>query len=76
MSVCRKLSQQGSVILFLVTLLKGSVQETAKIAEKILLKLLEIDEENISRAAKSGWYKPLIDCIIQGKRIYPFQRLC
>ena len=70
-SVCRKLSQKSKAILFLVTLLKGSVQETAEIAEKILLKLLEIDEENISRAAASGWYKPLIDCIVQGKRIYP-----
>lgn len=65
-SVCRKLSQQCSAIVFLVILLKGSVEESAEIAEKILLKLLEIDEENISRAAKAGWYKPLIDCIVQG----------
>lgn len=69
MSVCRKLSQQCSAIVFLVILLKGSVEESAEIAEKILLKLLEIDEENISRAAKAGWYKPLIDCIVQGKRM-------
>ncbi|EXB44184.1 Putative U-box domain-containing protein 42 [Morus notabilis] len=65
-SVCRKLSQQTSAIVFLVILLKGSVEESAEIAEKILLKLLEIDEENISRAAKAGWYKPLIDCIVHG----------
>ncbi|PON40172.1 Coatomer beta subunit [Parasponia andersonii] len=65
-SACKKLSQKSNAILFLVTLLKASVQETAEIAEKILLKLLEIDEENISRAAKSGWYKPLIDSIVQG----------
>lgn len=45
------------------------MEESAEIAEKILLKLLEIDEENISRAAKAGWYKPLIDCIVQGKRM-------
>lgn len=47
------------------------MEESAEIAEKILLKLLEIDEENISRAAKAGWYKPLIDCIVQGKRNCP-----
>ncbi|KAJ4847106.1 hypothetical protein Tsubulata_040640 [Turnera subulata] len=65
-SVCRKLSQQCSAILFLVTLLKGPVRESAVYAEKILNKLVEIDEENISRAAKSSWYKPLIDRIVQG----------
>ena len=69
-SVCRKLSQQSSAILFLVTLLKGPLMESADTAEKIMMKLFEIDEENISRAAKSGWYKPLIDRIIHGKWIY------
>lgn len=65
-SVCRKLSQQCSGILFLVTLLKGPVRESAEYAEKILNKLFDIDEETIPRAAKSGWYKPLIDRITQG----------
>ncbi|XP_030507588.2 U-box domain-containing protein 44 [Cannabis sativa] len=65
-SVCRKLSQKSNAILFLVTLLKGSVQETAEIAESIMLKLLDIDEETIHRAAKASWYKPLIDCIVKG----------
>ncbi|KAK4586255.1 hypothetical protein RGQ29_023438 [Quercus rubra] len=65
-SVCRKLSQQCSAILFLVTLLKGPVRESAEIAERILMNLFEINEENISRAAKAGWYKPLIDRMIQG----------
>lgn len=65
-SVCRKFSQQCSAILFLVTLLKGPLRESAETAEKILIKLFEIDEENISRAARFGWYKPLIDRIIQG----------
>ncbi|XP_042967543.1 U-box domain-containing protein 12-like isoform X2 [Carya illinoinensis] len=64
-SVCRKLSQQCSAIIFLVTLLKGLQRESAQTAEKILMKLFEIDEENISRAAKAGWYKPLIDRIVQ-----------
>ncbi|KAG2722197.1 hypothetical protein I3760_02G118100 [Carya illinoinensis] len=67
-SVCRKLSQQCSAIIFLVTLLKGLQRESAQTAEKILMKLFEIDEENISRAAKAGWYKPLIDRIVQGPR--------
>ncbi|GAV57383.1 U-box domain-containing protein [Cephalotus follicularis] len=65
-SVCRKLSQQCSVIIFLVTLLKGPMKESAEYAEKILNKLFDVDEENISSAAKSGWYKPLIDRIVQG----------
>ncbi|KAB2625500.1 U-box domain-containing protein 43-like [Pyrus ussuriensis x Pyrus communis] len=44
-SVCRKLSEQCSTILFLVyTLLKGNVRESAEIAEKILLNLFDIDE--------------------------------
>lgn len=65
-SACRKLSQQCSAILFLVTLLKGPVRESAEYAEKILLELFDIDEESICKAARSGWYKPLVDRIIQG----------
>ncbi|KAF2301519.1 hypothetical protein GH714_025411 [Hevea brasiliensis] len=65
-SVCRKLSQQSSAILFLVTLLTSPVRESSVYAEKILNKLFEVDEENIPRAAKSGWYKPLVDRIVQG----------
>uniref|UniRef100_A0A5B7BY18 RING-type E3 ubiquitin transferase n=1 Tax=Davidia involucrata TaxID=16924 RepID=A0A5B7BY18_DAVIN len=65
-SVCRKFSQQCSAILFLVTLLNGSVRDSADKAKEILLKLCDEDEENIIRAAKAGWYKPLIDQIIQG----------
>lgn len=67
-SVCRKLSQQCSAILFLVTLLNSPVTESAVYAEKILNKLFEVDEENIPRAAKSGWYKPLVDRIVQGQK--------
>lgn len=73
-SVCKKFSQQCSSTIFLVTLLKGPVKESAEIAERILMKLFDIDEENISRAAKSGWYKPLIDHIVQGNRIHFFRR--
>lgn len=64
--ICKKLSQTGSVILFLVTLLKGPVRESAEKAEKILMKLCDEDEENIYRAARADWYKPLIDHIVQG----------
>lgn len=67
LSTCGKLSQQHSAILFLVTLLRGSVTESAEYAERILTKLFEVDEENISRAARAGWYKPLVTCIVQGQ---------
>lgn len=70
-SVCRKLSHQhSSAILFLVTLLKGPIRESAEIAERILMKLFEINEETISCAAKAGWYKPLIDRIVEGSKIH------
>ncbi|RVW55602.1 U-box domain-containing protein 43 [Vitis vinifera] len=69
-SVCRKLSQTCSAILFLVTLLKGPVKESAEKAEKILMKLCDEDEENISRAARADWYKPLIDRIIRDGLCY------
>lgn len=65
-SACEKLSQQCSAILFLVTLLRGPEAESAEYAKKILDKLLDVDEENISRAARSGWYNPLVDRIVQG----------
>ncbi|CAJ2673825.1 unnamed protein product [Trifolium pratense] len=41
------------------------VSDSTRIAEKILMELFEIDEENVSCAAKFGWYKELVDCIIQ-----------
>lgn len=70
MSVCRKLSQQSGAILFLVKLLKGPSRESSEISKTILLKLFDIDEENIVYAARSGWYRPLIDCIVHGKNIH------
>lgn len=69
LSTCRKLSQQHGAILFLVTLLSSSVTESAEYAERILTKLFEVDEENISRAAHAGWYKPLVACIVQGQNL-------
>ncbi|KAK6929881.1 U-box domain [Dillenia turbinata] len=69
MSVCRRISQQSSSIHFLVTLLKGTEREAAEKAEAILLKLCDEDEKNISASAKEDWFKPLINCILQGAEL-------
>ncbi|XP_061365602.1 U-box domain-containing protein 44-like [Gastrolobium bilobum] len=63
---CKKLSEHPRAILYLVTLRKGPANDSAGVAEKILMELFEIEEENISGAAKFGWYKPLVDRMIQG----------
>ncbi|KAK7393739.1 hypothetical protein VNO78_22303 [Psophocarpus tetragonolobus] len=66
-SFCKKLSEHPSAVSYLVILIKGPVSDLAGVSEKILMELSKIDEENISAAAaKFGWYKPLIDCMIQG----------
>ncbi|GAU41767.1 hypothetical protein TSUD_13680 [Trifolium subterraneum] len=65
-SFCKRLSEHPSAILYLVTILKEPVSDSTGIAEKILMELFEIDEDNVSCAAKFGWYKDLIDRIIQG----------
>ncbi|CAJ2673929.1 unnamed protein product [Trifolium pratense] len=65
-SFCKRLSEHPSAILYLVTILKEPVSDSTGIAEKILMELFEIDEENVSCAAKFGWYKELVDRIIQG----------
>ncbi|PIM98660.1 Ubiquitin--protein ligase [Handroanthus impetiginosus] len=62
---CRKLSEQCDAIPLLVFLVKNPVHETAKIAEEILVKLCETDE-NIIQAAKVNWFRPLVDKVIQG----------
>ncbi|KAG5002480.1 hypothetical protein JHK82_026497 [Glycine max] len=51
-SFCKILSDHPSAVSYLVTLLKGPLSET--------------DEENITAAAKFGWYNLLIDRMIQG----------
>ncbi|XP_077248035.1 U-box domain-containing protein 43-like [Tasmannia lanceolata] len=66
LSVCRKLSQQNNAILFLVTLLNGTIVESAEKAEAILLKLCDDDDDNISCAAAATWYRPLINRLSQG----------
>ncbi|KAL8490931.1 hypothetical protein ACS0TY_022804 [Phlomoides rotata] len=60
---CRALAQQPDAIPLLVSLLRN--HESAKIAEEILLKLCEADE-NVIKAAKVNWFKPVIDRVIQG----------
>ncbi|KAL2323766.1 hypothetical protein Fmac_028145 [Flemingia macrophylla] len=65
-SFCKKISEHPCAVSYLVALLKSPVSDTAAVSKKILVELFEIDEEIILVAAKFGWYKPLIDCMIQG----------
>lgn len=65
-SYCRMLSQQNEGIPLLVSLLKNPVRETAKLAEEILLKLCDMDENVVIRAAKINCFRPLIDKVVQG----------
>ncbi|KAI4345722.1 hypothetical protein L6164_012820 [Bauhinia variegata] len=65
-SLCRKLSHNSNAVRFLVSFLKGPVNESPEITEKILKELFDIDEDNISRAAKFGWYKPLVNHLVRG----------
>ncbi|OVA09866.1 Armadillo [Macleaya cordata] len=64
MFAVRKLSEQTSAINFLVVLLET---ESAEKVEAILLKLCDDDNENIIRAARAKWYRPLTSCLIQGQ---------
>lgn len=66
LSVCKELAKHSSGILFLVTLLKGTVIESAEKARPILLKLCEDHDDNIVVVASAHWYKPLIDRFHQG----------
>ncbi|XP_057960230.1 U-box domain-containing protein 43-like [Malania oleifera] len=65
-SLFRKITQQSSAMIFLVTLLKGPVRESAEKAKEILTKLCDEDEDSIAHAARAGWYKPLVDRIVHG----------
>ncbi|KAJ8547312.1 hypothetical protein K7X08_010898 [Anisodus acutangulus] len=62
---CQKLSQQSNSILLLVSFLKIQVSPSAEKAEEILAKLCD-EEEDIVKAAREGWYGPLIDRLHQG----------
>ncbi|KAI3693143.1 hypothetical protein L6452_32973 [Arctium lappa] len=64
----RDLSQQCNPVSFLVTILKGSEVALAEKAQEILQKLVDVDEENVIRAAKEEWYGPLVDRIVQGSK--------
>ncbi|KAJ9556668.1 hypothetical protein OSB04_011282 [Centaurea solstitialis] len=65
MDYTRDLSQQCNPVSFLVTILKGSEATVAEKAHKILHKLMDVDQENVIRAAKEEWYGPLVDHILQ-----------
>lgn len=67
-SLCRKLSHHQNAISFLVSLRNVPVKESAEFSEKILMQLFDVDEGNISSAAKFGWYKPLVNRMVQGKK--------
>lgn len=69
-SFCEKLSEHPSTVNYLVTILNGPVSDSIETAEKILTELFEIDEENICCAAKFGWYKALVDRMIQGSKTF------
>lgn len=62
---CQKLSQQSNSISFLVSFLKCQASPSAEKAEEILAKLCD-EEENIVKAAREGWYGPLIDRLHHG----------
>ncbi|XP_051129858.1 U-box domain-containing protein 43-like [Andrographis paniculata] len=62
---CQMLSLHSNAIPLLVSLLKIPENETARIAEEILVKLCETDD-NIICAAKANWFAPLISKMIKG----------
>lgn len=64
-SIYRKLSQEKSAILLLVTLLNGTVVESAEKAQAILEELCDNDD-NIVQMAAANWYGPLIDRLYKG----------
>lgn len=61
----KMISQQSDAIPLLVSLVKNPVHGGAKTAEEILIKLCE-EDDNIIKAAKVNWFRPLIDKVIQG----------
>jgi len=69
---CKKLSENDTAVLNLVTLVKDPGNDSAEIAKKILMELFEINESSIVTAANWGWYKPLADRLIRGKKVECF----
>lgn len=63
---CKKLSENDTAVLNLVTLVKDPGNDSAEVAKKILMELFEINESSIVTAANCGWYKPLADRMIRG----------
>lgn len=69
---CKKLSENDTAVLNLVTLVKDPGNDSAELAMKILMELFEINENSIVTAANCGWYKPLADRMIRGKKVECF----
>jgi hypothetical protein len=69
---CKKLSENHNAVLFLVTLVKDPDNNSAEVAQKILMELFEINEDSIITAANCGWYKPLADRMVRGKKFECF----
>ncbi|KAL9317966.1 hypothetical protein ACSQ67_014483 [Phaseolus vulgaris] len=63
--LCKKLSKNHTAVWSLVALLKNPASHSSEVAEKILRKLFELNEETITIAANFGWYKPLVDRMIE-----------
>lgn len=61
-SYCKRLSQQCDAI---IPLLVSLVKNGSKIAEEILFELCE-EDDNIIKAARVNWFRPLIDKVVQG----------
>ncbi|XP_016456369.1 U-box domain-containing protein 43 [Nicotiana tabacum] len=66
LAYCQMLSQQSNAILLLVSFLKSQAGPLAEKVEEILGKLCDEEEENIVKAAREGWYGPLIDRLHHG----------
>jgi hypothetical protein len=69
---CKKLSENHNAVLFLVTLVKDPDNNSAEVAQKILMELFEINEDSLITAANCGWYKPLADRMVRGMKFECF----
>nr|XP_043628700.1 U-box domain-containing protein 44-like [Erigeron canadensis] len=68
MDYTRELSRQCNPVSFLISILKDSEPPLVEKAQEILQKLVDVDEQNIIRAAKREWYGPLVHQVIQGSK--------
>eukprot|EP00252_Welwitschia_mirabilis_P028107 TRINITY_DN9991_c0_g1_i1.p1 TRINITY_DN9991_c0_g1~~TRINITY_DN9991_c0_g1_i1.p1 ORF type:complete len:870 (+),score=209.23 TRINITY_DN9991_c0_g1_i1:1026-3635(+) len=66
--VYKKLCEEKSAILLLVTVQNGPVLESSEKA-KIMLQELSRDDDNKVQMAVANWYKPLIACLHEGPEL-------